>query len=243
MARSLPVFSLSCVAALIVATGTARAEGETGEAAVEANAPGAGAETLERLGASLAAAKAEAERHKAESERLRLQAEALGIAAVGADVRTLQERLISAAADLRIAEKEKQTLTARLVSLSEAALALLSDPDNPQGRERLREELGGANRDLLAARGSVEPPPVELDAARVVSQKPDLNLVVINVGRLSGLRTGTPMKIVRNEQTIASGLVVDVRNRISGLLITSAEGRDAVRTGDLVKPETTQSSN
>ena len=80
-----------------------------------------------------------------------------------------------------------------------------------------------------------------LEAARVVSYKADLGLAVINAGRQSGVRMGTPLRVIRADRTVATGLIVDVRDRISGLLITG-DAAAAVRAGDAVKPELTQNS-
>jgi hypothetical protein len=74
----------------------------------------------------------------------------------------------------------------------------------------------------------------------VVSWKSDLGLAVINAGKESGVRMGAPLHIMREDKSIASGLVVDVRDRIAGILITGTAA--AIRVGDGVKPELTQNS-
>ena len=222
--------------------GAARAEDKT-PAVSPAPAEAPADETKPLLTAaaeSLATANADAEKYKTELERLTLQTEALGLSALSPDIRELQERLVSAVNDLRLTRESNNGLTERLVSLSEAALALLSDPASTEGRDRLRRELADANRDLVKVRDSELPAPAALAAAKVVSKKAEIGLVVINVGEDSGLRVGTPMKIVRDEKTVASGLIVDIRNRIAGLLITSESGRDSIQVGDSAKPETTQ---
>lgn len=197
---------------------------------------------LATLGESLAAANRDATSTKEDNDRLRLQMETLGIVSLKPELRPLQERLISALNDYRLAEKEKQALAGRLLALSEASLALLSDPADPNGRKRLQEELATANQGFLAASQSSQSPPVAIDAAKVISLKSDLGLAVINTGHDSGLRSGTPMRIVRADQTVATGLVVDVRNRIAGVLLTSAGSQNSIKVGDSAKPETTQTT-
>ncbi|MES2709229.1 MAG: hypothetical protein V4726_21715 [Verrucomicrobiota bacterium] len=197
---------------------------------------------LRSIGEGLAASNKEAATVREDYERLRLQLETLGIAALKPEVSTLKERLISALNDLRLTEVEKKALAERLASLSDAALALLSDPNDANGRKRLQDELAAANRGILSASQARQTPPVALDAAKVISLKSDLGLAVINTGRDSGLRSGTPMRIVRADQTVATGLVVDVRNRIAGVLLTSAGSRNQIQVGDSAKPETTQTT-
>lgn len=197
---------------------------------------------LHSLGEALATSNKEAASTKEDYERLRLQMETLGITALKPEVRALQMRLATGLSDLRLSEKEKKALAERLAALSDAALALLSDPADPNGRKRLQDELAAANRGILAAAQSHQGNPVALDAAKVISLKSDVGLAVINTGRDSGLRSGTPMRIVRADQTVATGLVVDVRNRIAGVLLTSAGGRNQIQVGDSAKPETTQTT-
>ncbi|MDB6134945.1 MAG: hypothetical protein JWM59_3188 [Verrucomicrobiales bacterium] len=194
---------------------------------------------LHSLGEALAASNRDSEAMREEYERLRLQLETLGIAALKPEVRTLQVRLISALNDYRLADLDKKALSERLAALSDAALTLLSDPTDSNGRKRLQDELAAANRGLQSAARNHQNPPVALDAAKVISLKSDLGLAVINTGRDSGLRSGAPMRIVRGDQTVATGLVVDVRNRIAGILVTSAVSRGQIQVGDSAKPETT----
>jgi hypothetical protein len=82
-----------------------------------------------------------------------------------------------------------------------------------------------------------QPATVPLDAARVVSYKPELSLAVINGGRQSGLRPGTPLEIVRGEQLVASGYVVDLRERLAGILVTGSP-TSVIKAGDAIRPHT-----
>lgn len=192
----------------------------------------------EALAGSLAAANAELETLREENAQLRLQAETLGLAALKPEVRPLQERLIAAVADYRLADRQVKQLTERVVVLSEAALALLSDPADPVSRERLQQELTSANRALVSTHSENSAAPVPVEASRIISLKDDLGLAVINSGAESGLRLGTPMRLVRADQTVATGLVVDVRSRIAGVLVTSPNAAGALKVGDYAKPET-----
>lgn len=187
---------------------------------------------------SLARANQELETLRAEYERLRLQTEALGLAGLKPELRPLQERLLAAVSDYRLADRRVKELTERVVSLSEASLALLSDPQDKLSRERLQQELTAANQSLISAKAETAAAPTPLESAKVISLKNDLGLAVINTGAESGLRLGTPMRLVRGEKIVATGLVVDVRSRIAGLLMTSTSSAGALKVGDLAKPET-----
>ena len=187
---------------------------------------------------SLAKSNQELETLRGEYERLRLQTEALGLAGLKPELRPLQERLLAAVSDYRIADRRAKELTESLVSLSEASLALLSDPQDKISRDRLQKELAAANQSLVADKAETVAAPTPLESAKVISLKNDLGLAVINTGAESGLRLGTPMRLVRGEKIVATGLVVDVRSRIAGLLMTSTSSAGALKVGDLAKPET-----
>lgn len=216
----------------VLCAGVVRGE-ELASPAVESIAPAPAA-----LAESLAKANEESATLRAEYERLRLQTETLGLAGLKPELRPLQERLINAVSDYRLADRRVKELTDRVVSLSEASLALLSEPNDPASRERLQQELAAANQALIVARAETVAAPVPLESSKVISLKNDLGLAVINTGAESGLRLGTPMRLVRGEKIVATGLVVDVRSRIAGLLMTSTSSAGALKVGDLAKPET-----
>lgn len=228
-----------CGAAVLAASGAGVVWAqETGkETEAEAPAPEASASHA-ALAESLAKANAEVATLREENSQLRLQTETLGLAGLKPELRPLQERLIAAVADYRLADRKVKDLTDRVVNLSEAALALLGDAADPLSRERLQKELAAANHSLIAGKAEAAAAPVSLEAAKVISLKDDLGLAVINTGAESGLRLGTPMRLVRAEKTVATGLVVDVRSRIAGVLLTSADAAGTLRVGDQAKPET-----
>jgi hypothetical protein len=189
------------------------------------------------LGEALAATNQELEALREQHEQLKLQMEALGVAAIKGDERSLQQRLLKAGSDFRTTEKDRTELAEKSSRLAEAAAAFMAKPDEPTLKAGLEEAI----KSVSAARKAVQSEAVALEASRVVSYKADLGLAVINAGRHSGVRMGTPLRVLRADKTIATGLVVDVRDRISGLLITG-DATAAVRAGDSIKPELTQTS-
>lgn len=193
------------------------------------------------LAQSLASANREVAELRQANGLLRLQVESLGLAGLKPELRPLQERLIEALSDYRLAELRVKELSDRVVGLSEAALALLSSKDDASARDRLQLELASADHLLAAARAAASAAPVPIDSSKIISLKDDLGLAVINTGSESGLRLGTPMRVIRGDQTVATGLVVDVRGRISGVLLTSSETSSSLKIGDQVKPETISS--
>jgi len=194
---------------------------ETGAGAVQSTQLQAAAEAL-------AASNAEVSELRTELERLRLQMESLGVAALKPEVRAVQERLVKALGELSITESHNRVV--------EAGAAVLSNPQSEVARAALESAVADAGK-VSSGVNRPQPATVPLDAARVVSYKPELSLAVINGGRQSGLRPGTPLEIVRGEQLVASGYVVDLRERLAGILVTGSP-TSVIKAGDAIRPHT-----
>jgi hypothetical protein len=202
---------------------------ETGAGAVQTTQLQAAAEAL-------AASNAEVNELRTELERLRLQMESLGVAALKPEVRAVQERLVKALGELSAAKRGLGAITESHNRVVEAGAAVLSNPQSEVARAALESAVADAGK-VSSGVNRPQPATVPLDAARVVSYKPELSLAVINGGRQSGLRPGTPLEIVRGEQLVASGYVVDLRERLAGILVTGSP-TSVIKAGDAIRPHT-----
>jgi hypothetical protein len=192
---------------------------------------------------SLAAANAEAQQFREDYQALRLQLEALGVDILRKDSRGLDQRLLNAVNDLRLAEKECDDLSAQLVRLSEAVLEYMRSSVSSDVDSRLRVEAELRESDARLGRVAAASAPLQQDTrslreSRVVSVKSDFGLVVIDNGRREGLRIGTPLRLFRKDKPVASALVVDVRDKISGAIITrTTTADDTAAVGDVARLE------
>lgn len=192
------------------------------------------------LAESLAQANLAADQSKEDAARTRQLVEALGLAAITKDQRSLQIRLLDAVNDYRISEKNNAALTEQVVTLSEAAIGYMKTP-NAASKAQLEKSLAAADRIINQANKLEQPVPVPLSNAKVVSFKTELGLAVLNAGKLSGLHMGMPLSFVRKDQLVAAGVVVDCRDQIAGVLVTStASGIESVTVGDTIKIEPNQ---
>jgi hypothetical protein len=219
------VASLACLTALVWAGPVAPV--------IEEGTP-APAPTVEALGEALVAANASVEALTTERNALRLQMEALGVAALDGGDRSVQERLIKAVSDLRLAEKAKAEAVEQSSRLAEAGAAYLANPSNDEARELFAVSL----RDYSASGTLAIAEPITPDGngSKIVSFKPELQLAVSNSGKAQGIRLGSPMRVTRGDADVATGVVVDLRDRLSGVLITSVQPDQTVRVGDSLAP-------
>jgi len=196
--------------------------------------------TVKHLSESLAIANAEAETFKRQAADLGMRLDTLGLAELEKNPASLEQKLLTAVREARAQQKRAGQLENALVELSEAVVTLLQQTENisPQIRMDVETRLRRANELLGLMQGIEEAPAVEanLTNALVIEVKPELSLAVANVGSVNGVRIGAPFRILRGNQIIGVAIAVDVRERISGLIVQSLENeRIPVNKGDRLR--------
>ena len=196
---------------------------------------------IKGLTESLAVANGEAEVFRRKSDDLNERIEALGLSASKGDD-ALRTRLLAAVRDLRLLQKENDEAKERLTALTESVMALLktSEGINAKARLRVEENLRAANT-LIGRNASGQGNPAGLTGGRVIDVKPDLALVVSDLGSRQGVKTGMPFQVWRGDKQVASVRVVDVRDAVSGAIVQSTSATtESVRTGDTLRIDTTR---
>ena len=197
---------------------------------------------IKGLTESLAVANGETELFKRKADDLSARAEALGIQTAGNETDALRTRLLAAVRDLRLLQKEKDAAREQLVALTESVMELLKTSEGIDAKSRLKVEerlrsasafIGGQESKNVSAAG--------LTSGRVVDTKPDLALIVANLGSRQGVKTGMPFQVWRGQKQIASVRVVDVRDAVSGAIVqNTVTPADTVRTGDTLIIDSTR---
>jgi hypothetical protein len=86
-----------------------------------------------------------------------------------------------------------------------------------------------------------EPPKTyqsNLNDGMVIDTKEDISLVVVNVGKVNGVKVGMPFQVLRNGKLINSIRIIDVREKISGGVIQSLSSEKLrIERGDQLKVE------
>lgn len=203
-------------------------------------------QTLAEMRKNLAAASGETEVFKRQSMELKLRMEALGLETAGGNSAKLEQRLLTAVSDLRVMTDEKSRLTEALVRLADAAglYAKSATGAPPESRMALETELRHANRVLgnpSANAQNAMPVAPTLTDGMAISVRDDLSLVIINIGKVHGVRVGMPFRVLREQNVIAKVQVIDVREKISGAIIQylSSE-KERIRVGDHLKVDAQQ---
>lgn len=197
---------------------------------------------IKGLTESLAVANGETELFKRKADDLTARVEALGIQTAGNETDALRTRLLAAVRDLRLLQKEKDAAREQLVALTESVMQLLKTSEGIDAKSRLKveENLRSASA-LISKEETKSIAAAGLTSGRVVDTKPDLALVVANLGSRQGVKTGMPFQVWRGEKQIASVRVVDVRDAVSGAIVqNTVTPADTVRTGDTLRIDTTR---
>lgn len=201
--------------------------------------------TVKQLTQSLANANAEAETYKKQAADLTLKLQALGIAGLEGDEGKLEQRLLAAVRDLRLAKQGNEDLRAGLIQLSESVSVLLKAAESVPAETRMdveatlrrTAELLGSPTGVSAA----EATEATLSDAMVVEMRDDLSLVVTNVGTRHGVKIGMPFQVWRGETKIADVRVIDARERISGAVIQNlVNPKNPVKAGDRLRVDARQ---
>ncbi len=189
-------------------------------------------ESLKTLTGSLAESNAEAEVFRRKFADLESRMDALGLASASKDRAKIEQRLLAAVSDLRLAREERDQLRDQLLGLNEALLRYLktSQSGDAEARADVEAQLRKTN-DLVGRSRAAEKAQGTLMDARVVSVKDDWSFVVANVGEDQGVKIGMPLRVVRDDQKIATLRVVDVRQRICGAMIEDS-GKEKIKVGD-----------
>lgn len=191
------------------------------------------------LRASYAQARKDADEAKARLVEIRSRLEALGGAALG----NSEERLVQAVSNLEIMNQRIQNLEQAAVTLSSSVIAYMKQAISEDSVSRAAVE--SSLRELDAVLGLRLPAQREgagnLAEARILSIDADSGLLVLNAGRIAGMRVGMPLTVNRGAQPIGEAVVTDVRKEVCGALVQKLNTpSDAVRVGDSASVKTQQ---
>jgi len=198
-------------------------------------------ESLKTVTASLAESNAEAEVFRRKYSDLESRMAALGLASASKDRAKLEQRLLAAVSDLRLAQRERDELRDQLLGLNEALLRYLqtSQGGDAQARMDVETQLRKTNqlvgRSIPPLRDAQEPQPSLMDGS-VLSVKDEWSFVVANIGEQQGVKIGMPLRVMHGEQKIATLRVVDVRQRICGAVIEDS-GKEKIKVGDRLQAD------
>lgn len=204
--------------------------------------------TVQLLTQNLAVWKTEAELFQKKWEEAQLAARASGVKLLSEGEQRLQKQLAESVRELYEAQQQRDRLRREMAVLLETTDQLLRSGDgiDPKRRKQAEEQHDRAWVALQAVRvetdaratNQVVDTTATVQDCRVIEINRELQLVVLNVGRVHGVRVGMPFTVLHDDVVVAHVKTVDVREKISGALIERAEKSAPIRAGDRVKVST-----
>ncbi|MEJ0001370.1 MAG: hypothetical protein WDO13_20835 [Verrucomicrobiota bacterium] len=189
---------------------------------------------------SLAAANNESEYFREQWTELKLRDEALGVTALTGDKTKLEDRLVQAVAELYRSEMKRRE--GRRAARQAPVHHRRDAPDRaqlrPQGRAEYEITSRSARAYLSGHSGSAIPLATSLADARVADTNPELNAVILNLGKSLGVKEGMAFRIYQDTLPVATVKIVLARDLVSAAQVETIKPNAVVRVGDRATVET-----
>jgi hypothetical protein len=183
---------------------------------------------------SLASANAEAEKFRQQWADLKLRDEALGVEALTADQEKLEDKYVETMKELYqtvMKHREALALLGKLLNTTDQLIQTA-----PKYDPRLLAEYEEASRsakDYMAGHGGATIPlATSLADGRVADTSPDLNAVILNLGKSQGVKEGMPFGIFQDNVKVATVKVVLARDLVCAAQIENLAPGTVLRIGD-----------
>ncbi|MEM6821765.1 MAG: hypothetical protein AAF558_07500 [Verrucomicrobiota bacterium] len=175
---------------------------------------------ISRLEESLALANTEADYFHEKWLKLRLKMEALGIQALTANEKDLEEKAVRLLGDLYRNEKKRLALERAVLDWMDAGKQLKSA--GPLQRAQKQAEYEASRRTVLEL---IEGKEVGLNVARSLNEgrvtlfDEKHQVAILNFGKAQGAIEGTPFRILDENQVIGRCRIIEVREYLSAALV------------------------
>jgi hypothetical protein len=182
----------------------------------------------------LAAANAESESFREQWQDLKLRDEALGVDALTVDDQKLEDRLTQAVKELYQTELRRREAVQLLDKLLTSTQLLLQTAPKEDPKTRADYEVASrAAKDYLAGHnGAAIPIGDSLDDGKIADINPELNAVVLNLGKSQGVKEGMPFLIYQDNVEVGTVKIVLARDLVSAAMVESVKPNAVLKVGD-----------
>jgi hypothetical protein len=183
---------------------------------------------------SLASANTESEYFREQWSELKLRDEAMGVEALTGDQSAEADKLVEAVKELYQGEMRRREA---LVLLNELLVAsdrmLQTAPDyNPKTRAQYEVATRSAKAYLNGDSGAAIPIGTSLVDGKVANTNPELNAVILNVGKRQGVKEGMSFSIYQGTVAVGTVKVMVARDLISAAAVEGLKPNAVLKVGD-----------
>jgi hypothetical protein len=189
---------------------------------------------IKTLTENLASANTESEYFREQWTELKLRDEALGTEALTVDESKLEDKLVQAVKELYQSEMKRREALVLLDKLLSTTDQMIQTAPNYDPKVRADYEVATrAAKDYLAGRsGSAIPLGSSLSDGRIADTNPDLNAVILNLGKSQGVKEGMPFLIYQDDVAVGTVKVVLARDLVSAAQVESLKPNTVLKVGD-----------
>ncbi len=195
---------------------------------------------VKALSESLASANTEAEFFRQQWQDLRLRDEALGVEALTVDESKLEDKLVQAVKELYQSEMKRREALNILGKLLDTSGKLVQTAPNYDPKVRADYEVAcRAAHDYIAGHFAASIPLASsISDARISDVNPELNTVILNVGKTLGVKEGMIFLLYRDSQQVGAVKVVLTRDYICSAVVEDPSSKFALKIGDRAQVDT-----
>jgi hypothetical protein len=189
---------------------------------------------------NLASADAESENFREKWTELKLRDEALGLQVLTADQSKMEDRLVQAVKELYQSEmrrREALVLLQKLIITSDKMLQTAPNYD-PKTRAEYEIATRSAKAYLAGRSGAAIPLGSSLSDGQISDTNPELNAVILNLGKDQGVKEGMVFVIYQDNVPVGTAKVVLARDLISAAQVETLKPKTVLKVGDRVSVET-----
>lgn len=193
---------------------------------------------LRQLEESLALAQTESDYFHGKWVELKLEHEALGMEALTANEKAIQDKLVRLVGELYRSEKNRLKLQESVNELIVSGQRL--QQAGPLDKAQRRAEYEVAVRAVKVAMGGEQKVAIASDmrSGVISALSEDGTQAIANFGRAQEARIGMPFRVLRNSKVIGRARLIEVREYLSTALIEGVIEKEKVQVGDRLSLET-----
>ena len=195
---------------------------------------------VKTLTENLATTNAEAEDFRQRWQDLRLRDEALGVEALTIDDSKLEDKVVQAVKELYQSEMKRREALVLLDKLLASTDKMLQTAPNYDPKDRAEYEVAtrSAKAYLAGHSGAAIPIGTSLADGRILDTHPELNAVMLNLGKNQGVKEGMHFLIFQDNVEIGLVKVQMARELVSAAAVEGLKAKAVIKTGDRVTVQT-----
>ncbi len=189
---------------------------------------------VKNLTASLASANTESEYFREQWTELKLRDEALGVEGLTIDESKLEDKLVQAVKELYQSEMKRREAIVLIDKLLTSTDKMLQTAPNydPKLRDEYEVATRAAKGYLSGHSGSTIPLATGLTDVRIADTNPELNSVILNIGKVQGVKEGMPFLIFQDSGQVGTVKIVLARDLVSAAQVESLKPNTVLKVGD-----------